>query len=66
LPGLFDPWIQDGKNLDPDPGSEMNIPDHFSDSLMRIGILNIFDTGSVKEKFESGINIPETQNWLIT
>jgi hypothetical protein len=35
--------------VDPDPGS---------------GIIFTLDLGSKKEKFESGINVPDLQHWL--
>jgi hypothetical protein len=45
--------IQDGKNPDPDPGSEMNIPDHIFKSLetiffnfLGLKILAFFDADS--------------------
>jgi hypothetical protein len=50
----------------------MNIPDHFSESLETVfrvkntsgsGIRNLFDTGSGMEKFGSGINTPDPQQW---
>jgi hypothetical protein len=42
---FFDPGIRDGEK-NPDPGSGMNIPDHFSESLgtvLGLRILKIFD-----------------------
>jgi hypothetical protein len=48
---LFDPWNRDRgwvKNQDPDPGSEMNIPDHISESFEKtifgLKILKFFDS----------------------
>ncbi len=77
----FDPWIRDlgwVKNQDTNPGSgsEMNNPDHISESLETIWvkILKFFDPdpGSAMEwirirdpgwkKFESGINMPDPQH----
>jgi hypothetical protein len=76
-PVLFDPWIWDPdpgweKNPDPDPGSRMNIPDRFSESLdtvLGLKILKFFDAdtdpGSGMNKNSdpaSGINIPDPQH----
>jgi hypothetical protein len=72
---LFDPWIRDGKNQDPDPvsGSGLNNPDHISESLETVfwvKILKFFDAdpgGKIRiqdrgwKKFGSGINIPDPQ-----
>ena len=43
--------VRDGKN--PDLGSGMNIPDHFSESLETV--FGVPDPGSKMEKFGSGI-----------
>ncbi len=56
------------KNQDPDPASEMNIPDNISESLETIfGLKRIkfFDTDPESRNSDpgSGINIPDQQHW---
>jgi|LakMenEpi03Aug12_release.lakeMendotaPanAssembly.Ray.scaffolds.fasta_scaffold6348261_1 hypothetical protein len=46
-----------------DPGSRMNNPDNFSESLEKVFGFKFFDADPGWKKFGSGINIPDPQHW---
>ncbi len=52
-----------GKKLDPDPGSGINTPVHFSESLETV----FWVKNTYMEKFKSGIRdkLPDPQNWML-
>jgi hypothetical protein len=65
---LFDPWSRDpGWVIKSKPRSEMNIPDHNSESLETIfWVKNIFNSSlRIRSLFDpgSGTNIPDPQHW---